>query len=191
MKKAYLLLFIVSAIYAQPMAPTGFQNVPFGTTMKQAIDLLMKNDSEVTLQEFDDFLSIKYFSIGDRYTNVYLNFNKYGKFYSYSFNSDSYSASEFDSRVIDDAIYFSKIFQKKFGNPIVKNKPQFLNIKQGFVTYFWKWGFKKYSIYTAFSEHESEYFAIATVIDKAMEKELENQINKQEDESAKKAAESF
>lgn len=173
-----LLLLLCSLSFSQGKVPNGFQNIMFGTAKEAALDSLRKSDSTIQFEKYDDFISANRFPLGDRYFTLYLRFNKNGKFYRYSFSSRGRPANEFDPDVIEDAKYLSKIFQAKFGKPASKSKPYFPDIRQNYISYYWKWDFEKLDIYTGFSEYEGEFDASAVVTDKILEREQKIELTK-------------
>jgi hypothetical protein len=187
-------------IAARP-APTGFQNISFGEEKDKTISLLEDafeinpnfgaSENGVGLQDFDKFAILSNFPLGERQYDVYFYFNKSGKFYSYEFRGEKKNANFIENTIKDDALYLSKVFEKKFGPPSIKNNPTILNIKQGYVTFFWKWTMKKHTVFTGLSTYENEYYASATVTDDVLEKEDKAFHKKKEAESIEDAAKGF
>jgi hypothetical protein len=190
--------------------PTGFQDIPFslskdevearlvekykmGQSGSDGIRTFYPRDGKSTLKlaNYSTFLTLENFPLGDSTYTIYLHFTKSDKFYSYEFNSGMRSADNLDTYVRDQAAYFTKIFEAKFGAPAERFSPSFFNIKHGYVSYAATWKCKSHTIYTGITESENQHLAVAAVTEKILERENERLEADDVDKSAEKAASGF
>lgn len=189
--------------------PSGFQDIKFGATLEEARAYLAEKykmgvspatpysekvlvaDNDLELHINDDVLFFVNFPLGDKKVRVFLSFNKLGHFYQYTIMGPNYSANYFDTDLQEDVRYLSKVFAERFGPPSSKFTPKYGGMREGYAAYYWKWSSRKCDIATDLNVHESEYFASASVTNRALEKEHAKAADVEEKNSVKKAAQEF
>jgi hypothetical protein len=187
-----VLLFVFSgeSFSQNKNPPTGFQTIPFGVDKASFVESF-NSISNKRLEKSNNFMWVNDFELGEKKYTLWFFFNLNNKFYKYSFQSEEYSANLFDTDVKYEADYLSKIFQEKFGTPIKTFDPNFFDVKDGYETYYRKWGFKKQTVYVCLSTYEFKYSAKAFVSNDSLEAEQVAANERKTNESAKAAANQF
>lgn len=207
MRTAVLLVSLITLAYsASEETLSGYKGIQFGwtkTKIKQYLtDSLNIIDSENSFvyseNEFGDqgdrICFLKIFDKDSENTvvvNVSLLFTPDTVFFSQELATNKYTANYFNTLLKDDALFISSIFKEKYGAPTDKVAPSILNVRHGYVSYFWKWANKTYDIYTGFSVSNSEYYATAVLTDKNLAAKNERSLKIIRDTQAKAAAEGF
>ncbi|MEW5897545.1 MAG: hypothetical protein AB1668_07665 [Nanoarchaeota archaeon] len=201
MKKIIIFVFTIIIFSAQEVYSIekdkqyGFQDIPFGTPYNKVWGALAaKNVGLVHSSENDTtdtyFLYIEDYDLGGKEVKVTFYFDHNKEFYSFTFSTSKKNALRLESEVYIDGQYLTDVFTNKYGKPSRCYKPNILSISMGYVSYLCVWNHKSLEIYTGLTEYESEYYAVAIITSKKMEKAYvqrkEQKLKKDATEGAKK-----
>lgn len=139
----------------------------------------------------DDFIVVRNFPLGDDMVTIFFHFDHKKEFYSFSFHTEQLSANKFESQILSNAGNLTQIFKNKYGKPSECVKPNFLFIREGYISFACKWNYKDLKIFTGISVYEALYYAIGQVTSKKMEKAFESHKKQQEQKKAAEDAKKF
>ena len=173
----------------------GFQDIPFGAAYDDVLAELIqrgdKGDIQGQSQSISDFIVINNFPLGDNTVTIFFQFDHKKDFYSFSFHTKKLTANKFDTQVLSDANNLTQVFKNKYGKPAECFEPNFLFIKEGYISFACKWHHNDFKIFTGISVYESRYYAIGEVTSKKMEAGFESYKKQQEQKKAAEDAKKF
>jgi hypothetical protein len=179
--------FLVTAIPPAVRAGEayGFGELAFGTKYETVLSSLIakhqfkKSPDDSTLYNgpnsmkltAEEMLRISNYSLGGSTFDLHMDFNQNKKFYNFMFEGRERPEKEFETQVMDDVKFLSKVFEKKYGEPDKKFRVLGQNIKEGYNSLYWKWVKDNVTIYTAVGKRNNNYYAKAVVMDEKLNKE--------------------
>lgn len=169
----------------------GFNDLDFGETKERVVSYLKEKYNEENVMDSENYVWLYNFQLGDEIVNVTFFFDNNSKLYSFQFSTEKVGADEFKYQLRDDAIYLNTVFKNKFGKPSKTYSPNFFSVDSNSVSYICKWNNKDYDIYTGITAYEFQYYAVAVVTSRKMEKALLAENRRQKIKSSKEAVESF
>lgn len=174
---------------------SGFQDISFGAgyddVLAELSQRIQKGYMQGQVNSFDTFIVIENFSLGADTVKIFFHFNHKKEFYSFSFHTKKLTANKFDSQVVNDANNLTQVFKNKYGNPAECVKPNFMFIREGYISYVCKWPNKDLKIFTGITVYESLYYANGVVTSKQLEDAFESYQKQQEQKKAAEDAKKF
>ncbi len=164
----------------------GFMNIPFGMHYEDVAKMMKVNG----LTGYDHG-KINNFDLGGKGILVTFDFDNKQRFYTFSFQTSRYSANYFDTTIQTDVAYLDDVFRNKYGKPTKCSNVKFLFVRQGYITYKCQWTKPNAEIYTGITSYDSEYFTVAVVTDKKLQKEYEQYLKSLDAKGAAAGAKKF
>jgi hypothetical protein len=186
MKFAVLLLTLfVAPLVAQDRR--GFEGIQFGLSRDETRAALieklkfqpvqgfagqdLRGPGGMRLSDGGEAIIVQGYKLDGVRADVFLYFNANGRFSRVEYEASRRPASYFQSQIRNDAMAFSKTFQKSFGSPTFRMDPKLVEMRPGSRNYYWRWTKGKETIYTAVVAGDDDFGAIAVIGDDALLRE--------------------
>ncbi len=196
---------LVQILVLAPFAgePKGFGNLEFGTKKEKLVEKLVSKykfesskegilgENGIRLHHSQSSIWMSNFPLGNYRVTVWMYFNANDKFYKFEFESAGYMHGKEDKDLKNQSEFLGQVFQTKYGSPEKKYSLSYLNLKEGYLSFNWKWSFKNSSAYTAYKLEGDRAAVMAAVFSPGLEKEAKISVAKPANEQVKDAVQAF